>query len=161
MPDAFEALRADHATVEHMLAALETSPGHSAGAGSTVLAARKEILRRLVIDSARHASAEEQYIWPTVCERLANGSTIASEAIAQERQAGQALARLDKLDADTDEFDQLVSQIIPVIRRHVEFEETRVWPALREALSFAEATELGEKLSKAMAAVRQGRLISA
>lgn len=66
MADAFEVLRADHATVEQMLAALETSPGRSAGAGSTVRAARKEVAQRLVSDCAKHEAAEERYFRPTV-----------------------------------------------------------------------------------------------
>jgi hemerythrin-like domain-containing protein len=150
MPDdAFAVLRSDHAAVEQLLAALENSPGHSAGAGSTVLGARKEVARRLVIDSSRHEAAEEEYFWPTVRKRLAGGETLADEAIAQEQEAKEALARLDKLDADNDEFDQVIAAFIPAARRHIEFEETRVWPALRDALSSAQARELGEKLSKA------------
>jgi len=149
MPDAFEVLRADHAAVEQMLAALANSPGYSAGAGSTVLAARKEVARRLVIDSSQHEAAEEQYFWPTVRERLANGGDLADHAIAQEQEAKEALARLDKLDADGDEFDQVVAAYIPAARQHIEFEETRVWPGMRDALKPAEAQELGEKLSKA------------
>jgi len=149
MSDAFEVLRADHAVVEQMLAALETSPGHSAGAGSSVLGARKEVAQRLVIDSSKHEAAEEQYFWPTVRERLADGDVLADQAIAQEQEAKQVLARLDKLDADTDEFDQLIAELIPAARAHIEFEETQVWPTLRDALSSAEAQDLGEKLSTA------------
>ena len=149
MPDAFEILRSDHAAVEQMLAALETSPGHSAGAGSTVVAARKEVAQRLVIDSSRHEAAEEEYFWPTVRARLADGDTLADEAIAQEQEAKEALARLDKLDAEQDEFDEVIAALIPAVRRHIEFEETQVWPFLRDALGGAEARELGEKLAKA------------
>ena len=149
MPDVFEVLRADHAAVEQMLAALENSPGHSAGAGSTVLAARKEVAQRLVIDSSQHEAAEEQYFWPAVRQRLASGGDLADQAIAQEQEAREALARLDKLDAGRDEFDQVIAGFIPAARRHIEFEETRVWPGLRDALSSAEARELGDKLSQA------------
>jgi hemerythrin-like domain-containing protein len=149
MPDAFEVLRSDHAAVEHLLAALETSPGHSAGAGSTVLAARKEVAQRLVIDSSRHEAAEEEYFWPIVRERLADGATLADEAIAQEQEAKEALARLDKLNPDQDEFDEVIADFVPAARRHIEFEETQVWPALRDALSSAEAGELGEELARA------------
>lgn len=149
MPDAFEILRADHAAVEQLLAALDNSPGHSAGAGSSVLAARKEVAQRLTIDSSRHEAAEEQYFWPTVRERLAGGDTLADEAIAQEQEAKEALARLDKLNADQDEFDEVIAAFIPAARRHIEFEETQVWPFLRDALSSADAGELGEKLAKA------------
>ena len=149
MPDAFEVLRADHATVEQMLAALENSPGYSEGAGSTVLGARREVAQRLVMDSSQHEAAEEQYFWPAVRERLPNGSELADKAIAQEQEAKEALARLDKLDADAEEFDRLIEAFIPAARRHIEFEETRVWPGMRSALSSAEAQELGDKLSKA------------
>jgi hemerythrin-like domain-containing protein len=149
MPDVFEILRSDHAAVEQMLAALETSPSHSAGAGSTVVAARREVAQRLVIDSSRHEAAEEEYFWPTVRARLADGDTLADEAIAQEQEAKEALARLDKLDADQDEFDEVIAALIPAVRRHIEFEETQVWPFLRDALGGADARELGEKLAKA------------
>jgi len=149
MADAFEVLRADHAAVEQMLAALETSPGYSAGAGSTVLAARREVAQRLVIDSSKHEAAEEQYFWPTVREQLPGGAELADQAIAQEQAAREKLALLDKLDADNDEFDQLIAEFIPAARAHIQFEETRVWPRLREVLSAAQARELGERLSKA------------
>ncbi|HEX3491841.1 MAG TPA: hemerythrin domain-containing protein [Streptosporangiaceae bacterium] len=149
MADAFDVLRADHAAVEQMLAALETSPGHSAGAGSTVLAARKEVAQRLVIDSSKHEAAEEQYFWPIVRKEVADGDQLADQAIAQEQEAKEVLARLDKLSSDNDEFDQLIGEFIPAARAHIEFEETRVWPALRDAISAAEAQELGTKLSQA------------
>lgn len=149
MADMFEVLRADHATVGQMLAALDISPGHSEGAGSTVLAARKEVARRLVTDFSRHEAAEEQHVWPLVRGRLADGGKLASRAIVQERETSQALARLGMLDADTDEFDRLTAELIPAARRHIEFEENRVWPGLREALSSAEARQLGEKLVEA------------
>ncbi|MGH3409231.1 MAG: hemerythrin domain-containing protein [Streptosporangiaceae bacterium] len=149
MPDAFEVLRADHAEVEQMLAVLEGTPGHAAGAGQTVLAARQEVARRLVMDSSRHEAAEEQYFWPAVRERLADGGDLADQAIAQEQEAKETLARLDKLTASDDEFDQVLDAFIPAARRHIEFEETCVWPGLRQALSAQQARELGDQLEQA------------
>jgi hemerythrin-like domain-containing protein len=149
MPDAFEVLRADHAGVEQMLAVLESTPGHAAGAGRTVLSARQEVAQRLVIDSSRHEAAEEQYFWPAVRERMADGDGLADQAIAQEQEAKEALGRLDKLRASDDEFDQVLDAFIPAARRHIEFEETQVWPGLRQALTAAEALDLGDKLVKA------------
>lgn len=73
MPDVFEVLREDHADVERMLAVLEETPGQSAGASQKVLAARKELAQKLVIESSRHEAAEEQYFWPAVRERLSDG----------------------------------------------------------------------------------------
>jgi hemerythrin-like domain-containing protein len=149
MADAFEVLRTDHQAVEQMLAALETSPGVSAGAGPTVLNARKEVAQRLVIDSSQHEAAEEQYFWPVVRDRLPDGDALADQAISQEQEAKEALTRLDKLDADDAAFDQLIAEFIPAARAHIQFEETRVWPGLRETLSSAESSGLGDKLASA------------
>ena len=149
MPSAFEVLRTDHAEVEQMLAVLENTPGQTAGAGQTVLAARQEVARRLVIDSSRHEAAEEQYFWPAVRHRLADGDKLADQAISQEQEAKETLARLDKLEASDAEFDQLLAAFIPAARRHIEFEETQVWPELRQVLSTEQARELGDKLKNA------------
>jgi hemerythrin-like domain-containing protein len=149
MADVFSVLGDDHADVKQMLRALETSPGRAEGAGQAVLDARYEVVQRLIIDSSGHEAAEEQYFWPAVREKLADGDSLADEAIAQEQEAKEMLARLDKLEPADDEFDQLVAAFIPAGRQHIEFEETRVWPALRQALTETEARALGEKVHKA------------
>jgi hemerythrin-like domain-containing protein len=149
MADVFEVLRADHGDVQLLLAALENGPGHSAGASPPALAARKEAAQRLVIESSRHEAAEEEYFWPAVRARLGHGNKLADEAIGQEQEAKEALSRLDKLEADDDEFDQVLAEVIPAARRHIEFEENRVWPEMRQALSPGVARDLGDKLDKA------------
>ena len=128
MADVFETHRADHGDVRLLLAALENSPGHAAGASQQVLKARKLAAERLVIHSARHEAAEEEYFWPTVRERLGDGSKLADEASVQEQAGREALARLDKLEPDDDEFDELLAELIPAARRNIEFEEIHVWP---------------------------------
>jgi hemerythrin-like domain-containing protein len=149
MPDVFEVLGEDHAEVKYMLTVLEETPGRSAGAAADVLDARKQLAEQLVIESSRHEAAEEQHFWPAVRERLGDGDRLADEAISQESEAKEVLAKIDKLEASDPEFDQLIGEFIPAARRHIEFEETRVWPGLRQALSEAQAQELGEKLQKA------------
>jgi hemerythrin-like domain-containing protein len=149
MADVFEILRSDHGDVQLLLAALENSPGRAAGASQTVLRARKAAAERLVIDAARHEAAEDAYIWPAVREQLGHGNQLADEASAQETEIREALARLDKLEADDDEFDELLAELIPATRRHLEFEETRIWPEMRTAFSPLQARELGNKVAEA------------
>ena len=74
---------------------------------------------------------------------------LADEALARDLAAGEALARLDKVESDDDEFDELLAEIIPAVRRNLEFEEVRVWPQLRQALSPFQARELGDKIREA------------
>lgn len=149
MAEVFEVLGADHADVKRMLTELERSPDNSAGASDAVLQARKEVAERLVIDSSGHEAAEEQYFWPAVRERLPDGNALADEAISQEGKAKEILAKIDKLDAADPEFDRLIDAFAPDCREHIEFEETRVWPALRDVLSPAQAQDLGDRIAKA------------
>ena len=151
MPDVFEVLGEDHAEVKYMLTVLEETPGRSAGAAADVLDARKQLAEQLVIESSRHEAAEEQHFWPTVRERLGDGDRLADEAISQESEAKEVLAKIDKLEASDPEFDQLIGEFIPAARRHIEFEETRVWPGLRKVLSPDELQELGKKITKTKA----------
>lgn len=149
MADVFAVLGTDHAEVKDMLAALENSPGNAQGATEAVLMARKEVAEQLVIDSSRHEAAEEQYFWPAVRDLASEGNKLADEAIAQESQAKEVLARIDKLNATDQEFDELISEFIPAARHHIAFEETRVWPSLRQAISPQQAEVLGAKIRKA------------
>jgi hemerythrin-like domain-containing protein len=148
MTDVFEVLGADHAGVKGMLTVLQDSPGHDK-ASDAIQAARQEVADYLVMDSSRHEAAEEQYFWPVVRERVGDGSALADEAISQEQRAKEVLARLDKLSSRDAEFDRLLAEYIPAARQHIAFEETRVWPSLRQVLTPAEAQDLGEKIQAA------------
>jgi hemerythrin-like domain-containing protein len=157
MADVFEILRSDHGDVQLLLAALENSPGHAGGATPAVLRARQAAAGRLVIDTARHEAAEEEYIWPAVRAQLGHGNQLADQASAQETEIREALARLDKLEAGDDEFDELLAELIPAARRHLEFEETQVWPQMRKAFSPLQARELGNKVAAAAGRTAAGR----
>jgi hemerythrin-like domain-containing protein len=149
MADVFDVLGSDHADVKRMLTELQVSPDASTGATEAVLRARKEVAERLVIDSSAHEAAEEEVFWPAVRERIGNGPALADRAVSQESKAKEILAKIDKLDAADPEFDRLIAAFIPDCREHIEFEEASVWPALREALSPAEANDLGTRIAKA------------
>jgi Hemerythrin HHE cation binding domain len=149
MTDAFTVLSADHVQVTSMLDMLGRTPGHAAGASEAVLAARKDVAEQLIIVSSAHEATEEEYFWPVVRDRLPDGDALADEAIGQESQAKEVLARLGKLDAADAEFDRLMAEYIPAALVHIEFEETRVWPDMRLTLSAQESADLGDKISAA------------
>jgi hemerythrin superfamily protein len=149
MSDTFTVLSADHTEVKSMLEALDSTPGHAAGASEAVLAARKQVAEQLVIASSAHEAAEEQYFWPAVRDRLPDGNELADQAISQESQAKEILARLDKLAVADAEFDELIIEFTPVALAHIEFEETRVWPGMRRALSVEESRDLGDQITAA------------
>jgi hemerythrin-like domain-containing protein len=149
MTDVFDALGGDHAVIKRMLNALESSADNSTGAPRAVVAARKAVAEQLITNSSAHETAEEQYFWPVVRERLPDGSDLADHAIEQEAEAKQMLNELKKLGGPEPQFDALVDTLILACRTHIEFEESQVWPALRKLLSPDESRELGKKVAKA------------
>jgi hemerythrin-like domain-containing protein len=147
MADVFTVLANDHQEVKNMLAELEKGPTRATGASQNQLALRKKMSQELIIEESKHEALEEMYFWPAVREHLAAGNTLADEATGQEQEAKQVLANLDKLDASDAEFEELLAKFTMAARQHIEFEETRVWPGLRPALTAETAAELGTKIA--------------
>jgi hemerythrin-like domain-containing protein len=100
---------------------------------------------------SRHEAAEEQFFWPVVRQQGPDAAKLAGQAIEQEQEAKHALANLDKLDVTEAGFEPLLTEIINSGHEHIAFEEERVWPLLRQAISAAEAQELGSKIAGAEA----------
>jgi hypothetical protein len=149
MLDAFVVLGNDHAEIRKMVSALEESLLAEGGVNDTVLAARASVVRWLVMDLPGHEAAEEEYFWPVVRALVRDGDRLADRACGQEARVRAILDRLGALDPADPEFDDLLRQLIPAVRRHVEFEEIHVWPDLRQALSARQARKLGEGLRQA------------
>ncbi|HEY6311723.1 MAG TPA: hemerythrin domain-containing protein [Streptosporangiaceae bacterium] len=147
MADVFAVLAKDHDETKDMLAELEKGPTRATGANEAQLALRKKMTETLIIEASKHEALEEMYFWPVVRDHLPNGDTLADEAIGQEQEAKQVLARLDKLGAGDAEFEKLLGTFIGAAREHIEFEETRVWPRLRTALNTERAAELGVQIT--------------
>lgn len=147
MADVFTVLAKDHHEVKDMLAALEKGPTRATGASEDQLTLRKKMTQELVIEESRHEALEEMYFWPAVREHLTAGNSLADEATGQEQEAKQVLAELDKLDASDADFEKLLAKFTVAARQHIEFEETRVWPSLRVALTAESAAELGAKIA--------------
>jgi hypothetical protein len=149
MPNVFEVLRRDHEQVKQVLTEFEAGPTAATGASESELALRKKMAEELIIEESKHEAVEEMYFWPAVRERIPGGDQFADKAIGQEQEAKEVLTKLGKLDAGNPEFEALLSELIKAGREHIAFEETQVWPALRSALTEAEAVELGDKLAEA------------
>jgi hypothetical protein len=130
-----------------MLARLEEGPA-GAAAGDKQLAMRKKMAEELVIEESKHEAMEEMYFWPAVRDKLPGGDTLADQATGQEQEAKKVLDRLGKLDAGEPEFERLLGEFLIAGREHMEFEETRVWPGMRQALTAQEASELGTKIQE-------------
>jgi hemerythrin-like domain-containing protein len=148
MPSAFDVLAKDHEEVKAMLAELERGPTFATGANEDQLALRKKMAQQLVIEESKHEAVEEMYFWPAVRKHLPDGDDLANQAQQQEQEGKEVLDQLDKLPPEDDDFENLLAQFVGDGRAHIAFEEERVWPGMRSALSSEEAEELGRKLEQ-------------
>jgi hypothetical protein len=110
------------------------------------LTQRKKLAEQLVIEESMHEAVEEMYFWPAVREHLPNGDQLADIAIGQEDEGKKVLDKLDKLNAGDPEFEKLLTEFIRAAREHISYEETRVWPELRAALTAEHSQEIGSKM---------------
>jgi hemerythrin-like domain-containing protein len=148
MASVFDVLGRDHVEVKRMLSELETGPTASTGASDNYLALRKKMVEELIIEESKHEALEEMYFWPAVRDKVPDGGRFADTAIAQEQEGKEVLDRLDKLNADDPEFEQLVAKFIEAGREHISYEENHVWPVLRTALTEDEASTIGDKIEQ-------------
>jgi hemerythrin-like domain-containing protein len=147
MPSVFDVLGQDHQEVKRMLAELEKGPTVTTGASDSHLMLRKKMVEQLIIEESRHESLEEMYFWPVVRDRLPGGDHLADTAGGQEQEGKEVLDQLDKLNADQPGFEQLVLRFINAGREHIAYEETKVWPLLRDALTEDQAGSIGGKIA--------------
>ena len=131
MTDAIELLRCDHEQVRRLLSTLEEGD--------------RGLVSQLVIVASGHEAIEEQHFWPLVRRRVQNGPRLADEAVGQEQEAKRLLDLLEKSGAEAD----LLRQVIAIVREHIDFEESQVWPGVRLALSEQELGDLGTQLEQA------------
>lgn len=157
MPDAIEILRCDHDEIRRLLDAIEAALPGEAGAGAAVCwAAVSEprdgrlaaLVKQVIMDESGHEAIEEQYFWPLIRRRVRDGGRLADQAVGQEQEAKHVLDQLEKHDPEHAGFEALVRQFLTIGRAHIDFEETRVWPGVRLALSEQELDELGAQLAQ-------------
>ncbi|MGH3251212.1 MAG: hemerythrin domain-containing protein [Trebonia sp.] len=149
MANAFDVLAKDHEEVKRMLAELELGPTAATGADPDQLALRKKMVQHLVIEESKHEAAEEMYFWPAVRKALTDGDDLANQAQDQEQEGKDVLSQLDKLAPESDEFEARLAQFTSAGRAHIAFEESAVWPHLRQVLSAGQAEDLGRQLAEA------------
>jgi hemerythrin-like domain-containing protein len=147
--DALALLREDHLAVLAMLDTLVRTPDDGRPATPNDLAARRQVATDLVMAESAHEALEEEFFWPSVRHWLPEGNELAAPALEQEQSAKQLLAELDKLDAGDPTFERLLSRIIDDARAHIRYEETEVWPVVRDRIARSELEELGRKMAAA------------
>jgi hemerythrin superfamily protein len=138
--DLIDAIIADHREVQAVFAEIE---------GTHEPENRRELVEHVIVELVRHSVAEEQYLYPAARKALPDGDEIADHEIEEHAEAEKVMKALENTDATDPKFDELVRDLMKDIRHHLEEEEGKLLPRLRNACDADELRDLGAKFERA------------
>jgi hemerythrin superfamily protein len=100
---------------------------------------------------AVHETAEELILRPVTRRSVDGGAEIADARIAEENEAKEVLAKLEKLDAGSAEFTTMFESFAADVAKHAHNEETYEFPKVKESqdagalAKMEKALEIAEK----------------
>jgi hypothetical protein len=125
--------RRDHVELDRLLNQLGR---HRGGAQAPVLLA----MSRLVFP---HAFAEESVLWPVIRRVHPDGQALTLQNEKEHQRINELWTRLEEVEPGTPESDQLLNDIVPLLRLDVRDEEDALLPALQAKLSPTQLRLLG------------------
>jgi hemerythrin superfamily protein len=132
MNDVVDLIVQDHRELQRMFEELRSDPSK-----------RKALAPVMSTLLFAHSRAEESEVYPRA--KAAGGEDDVEHSQEEHLEADQIAERLTSLDPDSDEFGEVLEQLIEAVTHHLEEEEESVLPHMRERMSEGELTELGEK----------------
>lgn len=116
-------------------------------------AARADAFERLVRMLAVHETAEEEVVHPYARLKIEDGDEVVGDRLAEEREAKQMLADLEKLGIDHPGFSARLQMLRAAVLAHARAEERYEFAQLRARTSVAErrAMAAGVKAAEALA----------
>ena len=97
-------------------------------------------LRRLL---AVHETAEKEFVHWRAKRKIPDGDKVVGARLEEEHEAKTVLAKLEKLDVDTEEFTRQLSKLRDAMLDHAEHEEKEEYSKLQEELSEDELEQMG------------------
>jgi hemerythrin superfamily protein len=137
--DAITLLKNDHKTVEALFKRYEKS-------GERAFAQKREIVDRIIEELSVHASIEESVFYPVTRRMVPKAESIALESLEEHHVVKWLLSELADLDPAHERFDAKVSVLMENVRHHVKEEESEFFPKVRESLSRAQLTDVGDTM---------------
>ncbi|MEU8799134.1 hemerythrin domain-containing protein [Spirillospora sp. NPDC048819] len=114
-------LLSQHDEIRGLAATVEKSTGET----------RRTAFDRLRELLAVHETAEEEVVHPFARRSIDDGSHIVDERLEEENEAKGVLSRLEKLDPDSVDFEELFSDFHKDLEAHASHEEKEEFPRLR------------------------------
>ena len=130
--DVVDLIMNDHRQVEQLFDQLKDEPEK-----------RPNLIPVLTTLLTAHSRAEEAEVYPVAAEEAGESEEVAHSQ-EEHVEADELLAKLADTDPTSAEFDQVLQELVDAVSHHVEEEETKVLPGMRERLSDERRLELGE-----------------
>jgi hemerythrin superfamily protein len=136
MDDIIDMLVTEHRALEGLFADVETTSDR---------ALRREVLEVAIASLREHATKEERFLYPVTRARVPSGDDLADHELREHADVDRIIDRIMGLEDTDPEFDPLVTTMMTDLRRHVQEEETEIFPRLRSACPVETLRELGQK----------------
>jgi hemerythrin superfamily protein len=140
--DAIAVLKQDHRAVEDLFKKFER-------AGDGAVKQKRQLVDQMIVELSKHASIEEQVLYPWARENIEDEEERVLEAIEEHHVAKWLLWELEDLHPEDERFDAKVTVMMESVRHHVKEEESELFVDLRDVATRAELLELGESLLSA------------
>ncbi|HEX2030131.1 MAG TPA: hemerythrin domain-containing protein [Actinomycetota bacterium] len=140
--DAISLLMDDHRTVEKLF-------GQWEALGTGDQEERRRVAREIIRELAIHAAVEEQFLYPTVRDRVPDGQNLFEQSLEEHQRVERILDELDKAEPADPGYDEKVGQLIRDVSEHVREEENDLLPKLREAVGQEDLDRVGNAMEAA------------
>lgn len=133
--DLIELIKADHQTVQQMLARFE----------SVAPSERDGYFCEVVHELVRHEVAEELVLYPTIRKESTAGEAEAQSRLQEQSDAEKLLARMESLDVMTPEFVKDFQKLRTAVLHHADAEESGALPLLQGSERTEMRSEMGAR----------------
>jgi hemerythrin superfamily protein len=140
--DVVDVIMKDHREVERIFEQLKSDPGSRPG-----------LVPVLTTLLSAHSRAEEAEVYPVARDEAGEADDVAHSQ-EEHIEADEILARLAETDPTSAGFEEVLDELVKAVTHHVEEEESKVLPGMRERLS----DERREQLAEAFLASRKQHL---
>ncbi len=142
--DAISLLKSDHKTVAQLFKRFEK-------ASPRAMAEKRELMDRIIEELSVHAAIEEQLFYPVVRATVPGSEQETLESLEEHHIVKWVLSELDGLDPEDERFTAKATVLIENVRHHVDEEEGKLFPMVRDELGRHALNVLGDALEEARA----------
>ncbi len=132
-------LQTDHNEVRALFARLETTPVDQRG----------DLFSEIVSELARHETAEEMIVYPTLRDAAPRGDQVAEARLTEEQEAEELMAAMEDMDPTSDEFLTSFQRLREEVEEHASHEEQEVFPRLREYCDAEQRSSMADRFNMA------------